>query len=199
MYCTRCGSPLAANAIFCSACGQPTNSAPDSALAPSVHFPPVPGFQYAGFWLRLVAYWIDGVAMLLGAIVLLGLFAGPLALLGFFRNFNARMDSANGAFEAGFIGLLIGFAVLFVAGAWLYYAWMESSRHRATLGKMALGLFVADLDGRPVTFGRATGRFFAKVITGLIPFYIGYIMAGFTQRKQTLHDLIAGCLVLRKD
>jgi uncharacterized RDD family membrane protein YckC len=81
---------------------------------------------------------------------------------------------------------------------WLYYAWMESSEHQATLGKMALGLIVTDLDDRRVSFARATGRFFAKIISGLIPLAIGYIMAGFTEKKQALHDMIASTLVLRK-
>ncbi|MGC1597749.1 MAG: RDD family protein, partial [Candidatus Acidiferrales bacterium] len=80
----------------------------------------------------------------------------------------------------------------------LYYAWMESSQYQGTLGKMALGLTVTDLQGRRVTFARASGRFFAKIITGLIPLAIGYIMAGFTEKKQALHDMIASCLVLRK-
>jgi uncharacterized RDD family membrane protein YckC len=61
-----------------------------------------------------------------------------------------------------------------------------------------LGLFVTDLQGRRVSFARATGRFFSKIITGLIPFFIGYIMAGFTEKRQALHDMIAGCLVLKK-
>jgi uncharacterized RDD family membrane protein YckC len=63
---------------------------------------------------------------------------------------------------------------------------------------MALGLTVTDLQGRRVTFARASGRFFSKLITGLIPLAIGYIMAGFTEKKQALHDMIASCLVLRK-
>ena len=64
---------------------------------------------------------------------------------------------------------------------------------------MALGLTVTDMRGRRVTFGRASGRFFAKMITGLIPLCIGYIMAGFTEKKQALHDMIASCLVLKKN
>jgi uncharacterized RDD family membrane protein YckC len=75
---------------------------------------------------------------------------------------------------------------------------MEASARQGTLGKIALGLFVTDLEGRRITFARATGRFFAKIVTGLIPFFIGYIMAGFTEKRQALHDMIAGCLVLKK-
>lgn len=63
---------------------------------------------------------------------------------------------------------------------------------------MALGLIVTDMQGRRVTFARASGRFFAKIITNLIPLWIGYIMAGFTEKKQALHDMIASCLVLKK-
>ncbi len=80
---------------------------------------------------------------------------------------------------------------------WLYFAWMESSEHQATLGKMALGLIVTDLNDQRISFGRATGRFFAKIITNYT-FFIGYIMAGFTEKKQALHDMIASTLVLRK-
>jgi uncharacterized RDD family membrane protein YckC len=75
---------------------------------------------------------------------------------------------------------------------------MESSSHQGTLGKMALGLIVTDLEGRRINFARASGRYFAKIITGLIPLGIGYMMAGFTEKKQALHDMIASCLVLRK-
>jgi len=66
------------------------------------------------------------------------------------------------------------------------------------VGKQALGLYVTDGEVNRITFGRASGGFFAKIITGLIPLGIGYIMAGFTEKKQALHDMIAGCLVLRR-
>ena len=87
----------------------------------------------------------------------------------------------------GTIGLL---------GSWIYEVAMESSAKQATVGKMALGLKVTDLEGRRISFARATGRHFAKLISGMI-FLVGYIMAGFTQRKQALHDMIAGTLVQR--
>jgi uncharacterized RDD family membrane protein YckC len=88
--------------------------------------------------------------------------------------------------------------VALIAAVWLYYALFESSTWQATPGKKVLGLFVTDLNGNRISFAHASGRFFAKLISGLIPFGIGYMMAGFTAKKQALHDLIAGCLVLRK-
>jgi uncharacterized RDD family membrane protein YckC len=74
---------------------------------------------------------------------------------------------------------------------------MESSSKRATLGKMALGIIVTDLEGKRISFGRATGRFFSKILSGII-IYIGFIMVAFTDKKQGLHDMIAGTLVIAK-
>ena len=60
-----------------------------------------------------------------------------------------------------------------------------------------LGLKVTDLAGNRITFARASGRFFGKILSGMI-LGIGFLMAGFTARKQALHDILAGCLVLRQ-
>ena len=73
---------------------------------------------------------------------------------------------------------------------------MESSAKQATVGKMALGIIVTDLDGRRIGFGRATGRYFAKILSALT-LGIGFLMAGFTERKQALHDMVASCLVVK--
>lgn len=85
-----------------------------------------------------------------------------------------------------------------LATVWLYYALLESSSRQATIGKMALGLIVIDEEGERITFARATGRHFAKILSTLV-FFVGYLMVAFTQRKQGLHDLIAGTLVINKE
>jgi uncharacterized RDD family membrane protein YckC len=79
---------------------------------------------------------------------------------------------------------------------WLYYALMESSSFQATVGKRALGLKVTGMNGDPISFGTASIRYFGKILSHLI-FSIGYIMAAFTEKKQALHDILAGCLVIR--
>jgi uncharacterized RDD family membrane protein YckC len=79
---------------------------------------------------------------------------------------------------------------------WLYYALFESSSKQATLGKMVCKLVVTDERGSRIGFGRATGRYFGKIISGLI-LCIGYMMAGWTERKQALHDTMAGTLVIK--
>jgi len=95
------------------------------------------------------------------------------------------------------MGAFIRLSLIRTVLNWLYYALLESSAWQATLGKKALGLEVTDMQGMRISFGRATGRFFAKIISSIILF-IGFIMAGFTEKKQALHDMIAGTLVIRK-
>lgn len=141
----------------------------------------------------------------------MGIIAGFLLLI-FPVSFGDLAGSAGdpeGAL-AGFtkqLGLIFGiriymswmvFQVLLVTPlwvGWLYFALMESSESSATLGKMALSIVVSDRFGRRITFERATGRYFAKIITGFT-FGVGYLMAAFSSRKQALHDIIAGCLLL---
>jgi len=77
---------------------------------------------------------------------------------------------------------------------WLFTALQECSTPQATFGKRLLRVQVTDLDGRRISFGRASGRFFGRLIP---TFGLGYLMALFTRRKQALHDLIAQCLVVR--
>jgi uncharacterized RDD family membrane protein YckC len=88
--------------------------------------------------------------------------------------------------------------LLFLFVGWLYFAGMESSERQATFGKAAMSLRVTSTEGQRLSFGHASGRYFAKIITGLIPFGIGWVMAGFTAKKQALHDMIAGTLVMKR-
>ena len=81
---------------------------------------------------------------------------------------------------------------------WLYYTLLESSEWQATLGKRALSMSVTDLNGNRISWGRANGRYWGKIISALILF-IGFIMAAFTDKKQALHDKMAGTLVLNKN
>jgi uncharacterized RDD family membrane protein YckC len=101
-------------------------------------------------------------------------------------------------------GLILGgssyFAgfVIALTAIWLYFAGFESSRFQSTLSGRILGLRVADLNGEPVSFNRATARHFAMYLSALTPFAIGYLMVFWTKRRQTLHDYLSSTLVLRK-
>jgi uncharacterized RDD family membrane protein YckC len=135
--------------------------------------------NYAGFWLRGAALLIDGVVLM----VLGGSFG---FVAGFGMGLAGYGDDEKLLQAVGFgLGLII---------QWAYYVFMESSYKMATVGKSLLGLIVTDMDGRKIGFGRANGRFFGKYLSAFT-FGIGLIMAGFTQKKQTLHDMITSTLV----
>ena len=89
-----------------------------------------------------------------------------------------------------------GFLVLLVL-MWIYYAGFEASSWQATPGKKLLRMYVTDLSGRRITFSRASFHNIGRMISEMT-FWIGYIPAAFTEKKQALHDMIAGCLVLRR-
>jgi uncharacterized RDD family membrane protein YckC len=124
---------------------------------------------YASFWLRFSAYLID--FLLVGVVYY------------FFSMISGGITNAK---------------ILWVVPVWLYCALMESSVKQATLGKMAVGIIVTDLDGQKITFGKATGRYFGKFISGIL-LCAGYIMVAFSSKKQGLHDMMAGCLVVKHD
>jgi uncharacterized RDD family membrane protein YckC len=130
--------------------------------------------QYASFGKRFLAALLDGVILSI-INILVGFVLG--LILG----------------DAGTqVGSLVGILI-----AWLYYAYQESSDKQATIGKQALKIVVTDLEGKRIDFVKATIRYFSKIISSLI-LLIGYIMAAFTEKKQALHDIIAGTLVLEK-
>ncbi len=219
MYCSKCGGAMADGAAFCSNCGQAfaAAAAPPSvsmmgasaattlggggaAIPAYAGYAAVPRVEYAGFWVRFLAWVIDNVVMGVGVVLILI----PLIFLTGLRGFIGEFHPNEDMNDAG-IFMLIAFVFVLATASlvvtWLYHALMESSEWQATLGKKALGLVVTDMAGQRVSFGRATGRHFAKIITNLASFGIGlgYLMAAFTEKKQALHDMLAGCLVLRRD
>jgi uncharacterized RDD family membrane protein YckC len=209
VFCTKCGSEVSPATAFCSTCGQAISSVVPAlpSLSPILPGPPAPvapssasygGVAYAGFWLRFVAYIIDGIVSGIAFLILLiplFVLTGAGAALGKLISGEDVNDDLAAFLGVGFI---LGFLGIVVVVSWLYYAVSESSSWQATPGKKILNLIVTDMAGRRISFARASGRYFAKIITGMIPLFIGYIMAGFTEKKQALHDMIASCLVLRK-
>lgn len=224
MFCSKCGTQVAETAGFCPNCGQTTGSAPAAPrgipLAPGGGFvppsseavpplrvapaPPAPSYPvaypvaapataYAGFWLRFVAWIIDRI--LLG--VSFSFISLPVMAATGVRNIMINHPPETPAELFAIFGMLSRLIALAVVFNWLYYALLESSAWQATLGKKALGLEVTDMAGRRISFARATGRYFGKIVSAFI-LMIGFMMAGFTAQKQALHDMMAGCLVLRK-
>ena len=140
---------------------------------------------YGGFWIRVLAYIID--AILINMVLLPVSFAMGIGVG--VAGATVRMPGQG----VQLVGALTGFA-LGVFAVWLYDALLTSSSKQATVGKMIVGLRVTDLEGRRISFARATARHFARYLSGMILF-IGFIMVGLTERKQGLHDMIVGTLV----
>ena len=213
MYCSKCGSVIAETVAVCPVCGQPQGTGfvppappllqPTGPAQVTPHWQPAPVVAYAGFWLRFVAYLLDSLILGVPIVIIVLIILLSTGFAGFLHNLPnppspPSPDDVANAIGAGFVLGIVLVSLLAVIGVWLYYAGFESSSWQATPGKKVLNLTVTDLFGARISFGRATGRFFAKIITELIPLKIGYILAGITERKQALHDMIASTLVLRR-
>ena len=183
MKCPHCGAAVSEADTFCYQCGgsleqaertdtKSTVSEVKARLTPKTVMSSVETFRFAGFWKRFAAWLLD--AIILAVITI------PLSLTMFL------VPPPLSSFISTPISLLIGV---------LYYGLQESSVHQATLGKRVLGIIVTDLEGSRISFGRAVGRELAKILSALI-LLIGFLMIGFTEKKQGLHDMIAECLVI---
>lgn len=154
-------------------------------------------FEYAGFWLRFVAYIIDAVVLSFIEFILI---IPMLGLLGFNIAIMDQQSWASVDWQAlapAIVSAGSGVYLSLFLISWMYYALFESGPRQGTIGKMALGLVVIDMNGDRINFAKASLRYFSKIISSAI-LMIGYIMAGLTQRKQALHDIIANTLVVRK-
>jgi uncharacterized RDD family membrane protein YckC len=173
------------------------------AAQPPQAWPPPPQgvaaaqLPYAGFWKRFAAYLIDSLILDAVAFVVFGvvilMIGGGAVLSG-----DKSIDNFVGDMTAVAVLLVVLMFFGLIVAVWLYFAKMESSPSQATIGKRVMGIYVTDLQGHRLTFGKATARFFSKIITGLIPLALGWIMAAFTEKRQALHDMIAGTLVMRR-
>ncbi len=153
-----------------------------------------PEYTYANFWIRAAALITD-------LIILAILFKLIDLLFGLFLPLNLNLDSFtsdDGEFIfQGFLNWsILTFIVLKIIAFWLYYALMES-RMGATVGKYIFNIRVTDENCAFLSFKKATGHAFARFLS-IIPFLTGYLMAIFTEKNQTLHDLLTGCIVIPK-
>jgi len=186
--CTNCGFEPLAESNYCQECG--ASSKPNQKICLGCGFELLNQgtkkntTEYAGFWRRFAAYFIDTIIL---TIISLPLILADILLI----EYQFQMDLM--------LYILISLLTLILSAViyWLYKALMESSSKQATFGKMAMGIIVTDTNGKRISFANATGRHFASYISAFILF-IGYIMAAFTKRKQALHDIMAGTYVIKR-
>ena len=160
--------------------------------------------NYAGFWLRFVAYVID--VIILGCVQ--GILIMPvLAIFGIgiaskaqdldSSGFDPGNDAATMTLFASIMAAIVVIQIVFFILQVLYHSFMESSKFQGSIGKLALSIKVTDMNGDKLEFGKALVRNLGKVVSQYTIF-IGYIIAAFTDKKQALHDLIASTLVVKK-
>lgn len=188
MYCQQCGHE-AMSGDFCQNCGTRLNE--------------IGHTKYAGFWIRLVASMIDGIIIGIPITIIafiLGIFSvfSTLESSSFDSSYSGDYyyeESMAGMDAAIIVTQLIIMVLSLVIGV-LYYAGMHASKWQGTLGKIIVGIKVTDLNGQRISFLRALGRYFATILSSIL--YIGYIIAAFTEKKQSLHDFVAKTVVVYK-
>lgn len=132
----------------------------------------VRNFYYAGFWRRFAAFLIDAVIVGAGVSVVSSILGHP-------------PDTQDQVYN--------GISIL---AQWLYFTLLEGSDYQATIGKMALNLQVVDFEGNKISFAKANLRYWSKILSAIV-LGIGFLMIAFTEKKQGLHDKIAGTLVIQ--
>lgn len=137
--------------------------------------------RYAGFWVRFGAIFIDGL--------ITGVITIPCNL---FMQFGITRMEGNSAAMIPMVIVL--YLIMFIVPG-IYYIMMHG-RGGATVGKKAVGIKVVMSDGADITYGRATGRYFAEMLSSIMN--IGYIIAAFDSEKRALHDHICNTRVIYK-
>ena len=181
--CPMCGEMIASAAAKCRYCGEVF----DGRVSKSGRRRKGLAAVYAGFWMRVAAVLIDGI--------LLQVVLFPASLVVNLA-FGVGQRPVGPNDQAKILGAALVNLVISVVVQWLYFALQEASEKQATVGKRALSIRVTDLNGNRLSFGHATGRHFGKIVSFMIC-GIGYFMAGFTEKKQALHDSMASTLVVK--
>jgi len=155
--------------------------------------------KYAGFWLRFVAYIIDYLILYVINLIILVPIMGMVGLGVSSGGFDMAAMSEGDVVQmikTVLMAVVAGSVVMMIVNL-IYFTVMESSKFQGTVGKIALGLKVTDANGGKLDLVKAFLRNLGKIVSGIILF-IGYIMAGFTEKKQALHDMFVGALVVKK-
>lgn len=192
--CSSCGNAILPDGEFCLFCGDVLSEAshlrrkgPQRVSAGESRVATKPPIEYAGFWLRVWAGAIDVALEALAALFVTVIV--DIAMRVISPKFGLSPITAQ--YATGIV-----FIVVLAIGAWLYSAFSESSRWSATVGKRIIGLQVLTSAGGRLTFGQATVRHFMKFLS-LFTATVGFMMAGWTRRRQALHDMPSDSVVVR--
>ena len=183
MFCSSCGANIPDDAHFCNACGKAASLSPS--ITPKIELESMVKSAenpiYAGFWARFAASFVDGWVLTLFSIPIWIIFGIVMAI----------NDKSSSAVD-GYVAIAY---ILFFALSAFYYSSMESGEQSATYGKRWLGLKVVDVDGNRISGKRAFARWISHLLS-YITLYIGFLIQPFTKKKQALHDITSGTVVV---
>jgi uncharacterized RDD family membrane protein YckC len=191
--CSSCGNPLVRDGEFCLFCGDVLadrghpSPAEQRVVSSFEHNNARVPFEYAGFWVRVGAGLVDILLEALAALLITLVVDLIMRIVSPMYG----LSPITARYATGIVFILV-----LTVGAWLYCAFTESSRHRATIGKRIFGLEVLTSSGGRLSFGQATVRHFMKFLS-LFTGTVGFMMAGWTKRGQALHDMPQDCVVVR--
>ncbi len=144
--------------------------------------------KYAGFWRRFLSFIIDNIILF----IVNGIIGIIINIITVFLLTYLERSPQNILMVSTIMGFVNGIII-----NWLYFTMFESSYLQATPGKIAIGIIVSDYERQQISFARANARYWGKIISSVI-LMAGFIMAAFTNKKQALHDIMTGCLVIKK-
>jgi uncharacterized RDD family membrane protein YckC len=193
MYCRTCGAPNDVDARFCTKCGNNingTNGIGEAAQSARNIYQAAgsTGVAYAGFWRRFAAYIIDSIILAVGGALIGGVIGFIIGIVLAVSGTETEIIRVTGQVVGVIVGLVLN---------WLYFTLFEASSKQGTIGKSALGIIVTDESGQRISLGKANARYWSKIVSAII-LGIGFLMVAFTEKKQGLHDIMAGTLVVLK-
>ncbi len=190
MFCHECGARAPDHQILCENCTKLTayeKKGTRSSKGPAAYF----DLGFSSLMLRFFALLIDLSLLSVptyGIYLLLQPLFGKVDFLTFHLQSLLPFSASFSTIHFSLVGALLG---------WLYYGKMESSSHQATIGKIALGIMVTDIDRFRLTFSQASFRYWLKLISA-IPCFLGFLFVCTNKKKQALHDLLSASLVIKR-
>ena len=213
MYCPKCGKETEQSGIFCQSCGANLKDLKETPQKPFLkrRAGPIKTEKFSGLGGRFLGGLVDLVFLVLFdlmAAAIIGIISWILVRpdpvsesirMLYQYYYHVPRTDAYGHLVNAIVPpqIILSALVLLILVPWIYSAFLESSRNQATLGKLAIGAAVTDMQGNRITFARGSLRFFGKVLC-VLTLFIGFLLIAFTTYRQGLHDKIAGTLVFRQ-
>lgn len=153
---------------------------------------------YSGWWRRFGGYLLDALILgIPGGIINAAVQAMVPKETDVCTDFDGDRYLCEQPTAGGTVVILLVGLALFVAGV-VYYAYFNGKTGQ-TIGKKAVGIAVVDrYTGAPIGVGRAVGRYFGAILSGIVC-GLGYLWAAWDDEKQTWHDKMVNSVVVRRD